>query len=102
MIRDVPLPLLALAFAVALIVLVPTRRLFVAGWSRGALSIYFTIVWLLTLLVAWGPGRTSLLVAPLVIAWLMPYLAPWLRARPRPGRQQRRPPPKNVTPPDAR
>jgi hypothetical protein len=96
------LTLLALAGLLALVAMIPTRRLFIAGWSTGGLTVYFAIVWLLSVLVAWGPGRSRFVLPLLVVAYAAPFL-PLRSALDRIlGRQPKRPPPRNVTPPDAR
>ena len=99
----------ALPFAaLALLVLLPTRRLHLAGWRGSWLATYYVGVFLLALLVAELRGPAKLLVPVLVIA----YLAPFVTVRDglarlfggpsgrRPGPPPRRPPPRNVTPPD--
>jgi hypothetical protein len=107
----VPAPaLLLLAGVLALLVLIPTRRLYLAGWRGWGLLGYFALVWSMGLLVAELRGPARFLVPMLVIA----YLAPFVTARaglarllgrgegldhPDPG-SERRPPPKDVTPPD--
>lgn len=109
--RRVPAPaLLFLAGVLALLVLIPTRRLYLAGWRGWGLLGYFAVVWAMGLLVAELRGPARFLVPMLVIA----YLAPFVTARAgfarllRPGDvvddadrdDERRPPPRDVTPPD--
>jgi hypothetical protein len=112
--RPVPAPaLLALAGALALLVLIPTRRLYLAGWRGWSLVGYFVLLLALGLLVAELRGPARFLVPILVIA----YLAPFVTARAGVARLLRRggrdddpggtesgprPPPKDVTPPDQR
>jgi hypothetical protein len=95
---------LALGLVLALLVLLPTRRLHIAGWPASWLATYYVIVLLLALLVAELRGPARFLVPILVVAYLAPFvtvrdgLARLLGGPPRePGRR----PPKNVTPPDA-
>ncbi len=100
---------LALGLALALLVLLPTRRLHLAGWPGSWLATYYVGVLLLALLVAELRGPAKFLVPVLVIAYLAPFvtvrdgLARLLggpsgrRTTPPP----RLPPPKNVTPPEA-
>ena len=104
---------IAIALVVALLVLVPTRRLFNVGASRRALTAYFLAMWLFAVLVAIVRGPLGFLIPFLFIAYLVPFvtlreglerlrgrfggiLDPWLRAR-EPER-----PVKDVTPPDPR
>ncbi len=68
---------LLLAGLLVLIVLIPTRRLYLAGWPTGALFGYFLFVYLLALVVAELRGPARFLVPLLVIA----YLAPFVTAR---------------------
>jgi hypothetical protein len=97
---------LALAGVVALVVLIPTRRLRLRGWSRDAVTTYFGLVWLLGVVVATIPAPARLLVPVLLVAYLAPFVT-WregldrLRGGPGPAPRTRgRPPAKNVTPPD--
>lgn len=104
---------IALIGLVALLVLIPTRRLQLAGWSRQSLTAYFVAVWFLGALVAAVPGPARFLVPILLVAYLAPFVT--LRdglgrllgrppaARRGPGeRTGEGPPMKNVTPPDER
>lgn len=92
----------ALALVLALLVLVPTRRLYLAGWRQDWLATYYLIVLGLAILVAEVRGPAKFLVPILVIA----YLAPFVTAREgfarllgtsRPSAPD---PPKDVTPRD--
>lgn len=98
---------LAIAALVAFLVLIPTRRLQLNGWSRDALTTYFVAVWLLGVVVAVLPAPTRFLVPILLIAYLAPFVT--IRAgldrllgrpAPRPPVEPEQPPVKNVTPPD--
>jgi hypothetical protein len=107
----VPLPLV-LVGVLALLVLIPTRRLYLAGWRGWLLVTYFLLVLAMGVLVAELRGPARFLVPILVIA----YLAPFVTARAGVARllgrggtddgdgtdDGRRPPPKDVTPPDQR
>ena len=79
--RIIPdMPSLASVFLVVvigLLVTVPTRRLFLAGWSPGALATYFVGVLALGLFVAELRGPARYLIPVLVVA----YLAPFVTAR---------------------
>lgn len=90
---------LALALLILLLVLIPTRRLQLAGWSPGALAAYYVAVAGLALLVAGIRGPARFLVPILLIA----YLAPFVTARAGLDRLLGRgkPPgePRDVTPP---
>lgn len=106
--QGVPAVSLAIAFAVALVVLIPTRRLRLAGWSRAALTAYFLAVWLLGFAVAVVPAPARFLVPVLLVAYLAPFVT--IRAgidrllgsrHPTPPPGPPRPPMKNVTPVDS-
>jgi hypothetical protein len=101
---------IALALLIALLVLIPTRRLSLAGASRRALGVYFGSLWLLGLLAAMVQGPVRLLLPILLVVYLAPFVTlgqgferlrgrfggrfdPWLRREPEP-------PVKDVTPPD--
>lgn len=106
-----PLPLV-LVGVLALLVMIPTRRLYLAGWRGWTLVTYFLLVLAMGVLVAELRGPARFLVPILVIA----YLAPFVTARAGVARllgrggpdvddgssDGRRPPPKDVTPPDQR
>jgi hypothetical protein len=69
---------IALALVIAFLVLIPTRRLFVAGASQRALVVYFVSVWLLALIAATVRGPTRFMLPILLIV----YLAPFVTLRP--------------------
>jgi hypothetical protein len=101
--------MLAIAGLVALLVLLPTRRLHLAGWRREALTTYFASVWLLGTVVAAVASPARFLVPILLIAYLAPFVTPragldrlFGRGPASPPLEPERPPVKNVTPPDAR
>jgi hypothetical protein len=59
---------------VALLVLIPTRRLQLAGWKREALTTYYLAVWLLGSVVAAIPAPARFLVPILIVAYLAPFV----------------------------
>lgn len=65
---------IALGGLVALLVLLPTRRLQLAGRTRNALAVYFVIVWALGVLVAVVPVPARLLIPILLIAYIAPFV----------------------------
>ena len=100
---------LVIAVVVGLVVLIPTRRLQLAGWNRDGLWTYFASVWLLGVVVAVLPAPARLLVPILLVAYLAPFLsvrAGLERLFGRPGPpppvepEPEKPPIKNVTPPE--
>jgi len=102
--------LLALGLALGLLVLLPARRLQLAGLAPRTIGLYALGLWLLTMLVAVQPAGARILVPILVIAYVAPFVAApdrvgrFLRrgGRPRGGPAAGgRPPMKNVTPSDA-
>ena len=98
--------ILALGLLLALVVLLPARRLQLAGMSRGVITVYALGVWALAMVLAIRPVLTRVLVPILVVLYLAPFVtAPGrMSAIVRRGRGPRgeppRPPMKNVTPPD--
>ena len=107
-----------LAVAIGLLVMIPTRRLFVAGFSSGVLTTYYAVTTGLGLLVAELRGPAKYLVPILVLAYVLPFIitrpgvSRWFRPsgsrasnasqRGRGAGAARgpvRPPMKNVTPP---
>ena len=97
--------LLALGLVLGLLVLLPARRLQLAGFSPRAIGFLAVTLWALAMLVAVSRGGARVLVPILLLA----YLAPFVAAPDRLGRVLRRggrppderPPMKNVTPPDS-
>jgi hypothetical protein len=101
--------LLALALVIGLIVLVPARRLQLAGFSSRAIGGYALLLWLFAMTIAIRPGATRLLIPFLLVAYIAPFVAAPDTVkrvfRRRPGSPAgvagtERPPMKNVTPPD--
>jgi hypothetical protein len=101
---------------VALLVLIPTRRLQMAGWARQSLTTYYVSVWFLGSVVAALPSPARFLLPILLVAYLAPFITlreglNRLRGRPPSaprgptgggGRFDGRPPMKDVTPPEER
>jgi len=109
----VPPPwVLAVAIVLALIILIPARRLQLAGLSSRAIGLYALGLWALAMLLVIRPAAVRFLVPILLAAYLAPFVAaPDAVARIlRRGRGGRgpdvlgpeRPPMKDVTPPDDR
>ena len=108
---------IAVVGLVALLVLIPTRRLQLAGWRRQPLTTYFLAVWVLGTAVAAVPAPSRFLIPLLLVAYLAPFVTlrdglDRLRGRPRVDRGSPGPtggesagprrPMKDVTPPDER
>jgi hypothetical protein len=108
----VPPEFLALGLVLVLLVLVPARRLQLAGFGARTIGAYATSLWLLGLVVAIRPGLLRILIPILLVAYLAPFVAsPEAldrivrrggrgRGAPKPPPPGGRPPIKNVTPPD--
>lgn len=71
------LALVALVVAIGILVLIPTRRLFLAGWPPRSLALYFVGVVALGVIVAELRAPARFLIPILVIA----YIAPFVTAR---------------------
>ncbi len=102
----IPAPwFLALALVVALVVLLPARRLQLGGLSGRAIGIYVLFVWALGMAVIVRPGVTRFLIPILLVAYIAPFVAGPDRIA-RFNRRGRRGPParpmKDVTPPTER
>jgi hypothetical protein len=124
-IAGMPIPPIAiLAAVIGLLALIPTRRLYLAGWRGWAIVGYWLLLLALGLLIAELRGPARFLVPILVVAVLAPFVtaragidrllgrvraagARDVTPRPAPPAQLPRnvtPPasaPRNVTPPDA-
>ncbi len=102
----IPPALLALSLALGLLVLLPARRLQLAGLTGRSIGLYVLGLWMLGSFAAIRPGPTRLLIPILLIA----YIAPFAASPERIARILRRgrgtlppgPPMKDVTPPDDR
>ena len=97
--------LLGIALVLALIVLLPARRLHLAGVSGRIIGLYALCVWALAFFLAVRPLAARFLIPILVIAWVAPFIAAGERVsslarRIRPPRDEPPRPMKNVTPPD--
>jgi hypothetical protein len=104
--------LLAIALVLGLLVLLPSRRLQLAGFRARSIGLYAAFLWILAFALAIRPIATRFLIPIVLIAYLAPFVvAPGRMARiVARGRGQRRdggrledsprPPMKNVTPPD--
>lgn len=93
---------MAAILVLALLALIPTRRLFQRGASSGVVAAYFLALWLLGLAMVATGGRARILVPVIIVLAVLPYVRirdgidRLLGRPPRPT-----PPPiKNVTPPD--
>jgi hypothetical protein len=93
--------LLALGLALAMIVLIPAKRLQLAGVSGRVTAAYAIALWLLGMAIAIRPIGIRFLLPILLIAYLAPFIAgPDRVARVLARRRVDPPPMKNVTPPD--
>lgn len=102
-----PPGLLAAALLLGLVVLLPTRRLWLAGLPRQVVALYALLVWALAFFLVVRPAGLRILGPILVIAFIAPFVVAPERVsslvRRRRGRgDPPRPPMKNVTPPDER
>ena len=95
--------MLAVALVLGLVVLLPARRLQLAGLSGGTIGLYAMFLWLLGFALVIRPGATRFLVPILIIAYIAPFVAGPERIARMARRGRRGPPPrppiKNVTPP---
>lgn len=95
--------LLALGLVLALIVLIPAKRLQLAGLSGRVTGAYAIGLWLLGMVIAIRPIGLRILLPILLIAYLAPFIAgPERVARVLARRQLDPPPIKNVTPSERR
>jgi hypothetical protein len=67
--------LLALGLVVALLVLLPARRLQLAGLTSVAVGTYAVILWLFAMFVAIRPIGARFVVPILILAYLAPFVA---------------------------
>jgi hypothetical protein len=101
---------LVIGLVVGLLVLLPARRLQLAGFRGRTIGLYAACLWALAFFLAVRPVAARFLIPILLIAYLAPFVvAPGRvagivargRGRPRGGDDDPpRPPMKNVTPPD--
>lgn len=96
--------LVALALVVGLLVLIPARRLQLAGVRARTIGLYALGLWILAMALAIRPAGARVLVPFLLVAYLAPFVAApdtVRRVLRRGGGDPRDPPPmKDVTPPD--
>ena len=97
--------LLAIGLVLALVVLLPARRLHLAGVSGRVIGLYALCLWALAFFLAVRPLAARFLIPILVIAWVAPFIAApervaTLAKRIRGPRDEPPRPIKNVTPPD--
>jgi hypothetical protein len=104
--------LLAVGLLLGLVVLLPARRLQLAGLSSRLIGLYAICVWAMAFFLAVRPVAARFLVPILVVAYIAPFVVAPERmsalVRRGPGRpgghggpgEPPRPPMKNVTPPD--
>ena len=98
--------LLAIGLVLALVVLLPAKRLQLGGVSSRLIGLYAVCLWALAFLLVVRPVAARFLVPILIIAYVAPFVvAPGRVAaivRRGPGARRDPPPPpiKNVTPPD--
>jgi hypothetical protein len=98
--------LLALGLGLGLILLIPARRLQLAGLTGRSIGVYALVLWMLGFLAALRPGPLRLLIPILLVAYIAPFVASpefitRLLHRGR-GTIPPGPPMKDVTPPDDR
>jgi hypothetical protein len=72
---------LLVAMLVALIALVPTRRLQQIGWPTGWLRTYWIVLFVCGLILGEVPSSARVLVPGLLIAGVLPYVVPGLLGR---------------------
>ena len=104
----IPAWLLTLALVLGLLVLLPARRLQLAGVRGRAIGAYAIALWLMGFLLVVRPIGARFLVPIVLLTYIAPFVAvPEVvgrvlrRGRPRhPPGDPPRPPMKNVTPPD--
>ena len=102
--------LLAIALVLGLLVLLPARRLQLAGFQARSIGLYIAFLWILAFALAIRPVATRFLIPIVLIAYLAPFVvAPGRIARivargrgrvPATRGESPRPPMKNVTPPE--
>jgi len=66
---------LALGLVLVLLVLVPARRLQLAGFGARTIGAYAASLWLLALVIAIRPGVLRILIPILLVAYLAPFIA---------------------------
>ena len=66
---------LALGLVLVLLVLIPARRLQLAGFGARTIGAYAASLWLMGLVVAVRPGLLRILIPLLLVAYLAPFIA---------------------------
>jgi hypothetical protein len=69
-----PPALIGLAVLVALVALLPARRLQLAGLAPWLIAGYVAVIWLGGMVVGMAPGTSRWLFPILLIAWLGPFV----------------------------
>jgi len=105
--------LLAVALVIGLLVLIPARRLQLAGMSAPTIGLYTLVLWAVAMVLVIRPTGARILVPFVLVAYIAPFVAAPERIRRiiggggghrgdpgDPARPNGRPPIKNVTPPD--
>ncbi len=98
--------LIAVGFVIALLVLLPARRLQLAGFRGRAIGAYALLLWILGFSLAVRPMATRFLIPILLIAYIAPFVSRRAGCRASPGwpvaagSRHPRQPMKNVTPPE--
>ena len=67
--------LLALGLVLGLLVLIPARRLQLAGVAPRTIGLLALVLWSLAMLVAISPGAGRVLIPILLLAYLAPFVA---------------------------
>jgi hypothetical protein len=107
--RGVILPprLLAIGLVLGFLVLLPARRLQLAGLSGRAIGVYAVALWLAGVVIVSAPVGARFLVPIALLAYIAPFVAApevvgrvLRRGKPRQPPAEPRPPIKNVTPPN--
>jgi hypothetical protein len=104
----IPAWILALGLVIGLLVLLPARRLQLAGLSGRAIGFYAVTLWIMGFVMAVRPIGAKFLIPIVLLAYVAPFVAApevvgrvLRRGQPRdPPADPPRPPMKNVTPPD--
>jgi hypothetical protein len=95
--------LVALALVIALLALIPARRLQLAGVSSRVIGLYALTLWILGMTLAVRPAGARILIPFLLVAYIAPFVAAPDRVRRvlgRGGSIGDPPPMKDVTPHD--
>ena len=103
----IPAWIIGLSLVLGLLVLLPARRLQLAGLSGRAIGLYAIVLWLAGFALVVRPLGARFLVPIALLAYIAPFVAApevvgriLRRGRPRAPLDPPRPPMKDVTPPD--